>query len=746
MALDEVQNNPEVYARILQLLQEGQYAEAERLCNLALKVSATSSHLPWFYLGAARQFLGKVPSALEAFQKARTIAPDDTEVVNACASCLSQLGRHEEAYEETLFAHQLTPESAVTCANLGVALERLGKLDEALPYYDKALLADTKNEVALTNRGAILSKLNRRLEGLQHNREAHALRPELFSLLYNLVDSLIGLFQYDEALAHCDAGLAWMPRHAHMMFKKGMILSCMARFEEAQKYLSMAQIIAPGILEDLLPNLRKSGTGSTVHADARLLYFDAMYQQQLCCFWRDRGRYMRTLNDVIQSPEVPFALVHGAEFGFQSFSLEIDASTRFKLAKNIGNYVRDTAWLMGLPPFKFASHRRTRLKIAYISADFRRHPTGYLSRQIYGLHDRDKFEVFVYSLIDVDASDSIYQHIKSTCDTFREVASLNTYELTKLIHEDGIDILIDLAGYTRSARPDVIALRPAPVHVSYIGYVESMGNELVDYAITDVNVYPESNKSFWHEQPIRMPHHVLPYDDKVDNAPVDFKRSDYGLPEDGFVFCSFNNSYKIEPEIFSTWMNILKAVPNSVLWLINKNEQAQWNLRDEAMIRGIDAKRLVFAPYLDIASHCLRYQMADLFLDTLWHNAHTTALEALWQGLPLLTREGKVVSARLAASCLYNLGLPELITHTTAEYEEKAIYYAQHPAELKALREKLASARYSSPLFNTALHVKHLESAYELVWKRYEAGLPPAPIDVPEIKIEDTASTEKVMH
>jgi tetratricopeptide (TPR) repeat protein len=231
--MDEKQEDKEVYARIAQLLQDARYAEAERLCDLALKTAAASSHLPWFYLGAARQLQGKVLNALEAFQKAHTLAPNDIEAINACASCFDQLKRYQEAYATTLKAYQLAPDDSAVCANLGVALEKLGKLDQALPYYDAALAYNPKNQVALTNRGTLLTHLGRRLEGLEHNRQAHALCPEVFGTLYNLVDALIGMFQYDEALAYCDAGLAWMPRHAYLMFKKGMVLSCMRRYPES---------------------------------------------------------------------------------------------------------------------------------------------------------------------------------------------------------------------------------------------------------------------------------------------------------------------------------------------------------------------------------------------------------------------------------------------------------------------------------------------------------------------------------
>jgi protein O-GlcNAc transferase len=402
-----------------------------------------------------------------------------------------------------------------------------------------------------------------------------------------------------------------------------------------------------------------------------------------------------------------------------------------KLTKNIGDQIQDVAWVTGLPPFKSERKDKKRLRIGYVSPDFRRHPTGLLTRQIYGMHDRQLFEIIGYSLKASD--DPIQEDISKSCDEFYDISMLTAVDAAQKIYADDIDILIDLAGYTTHSRTEIFAFRPAPLQVSYVGFVESMGADFIDYVVTDANIYPPGGESYWHEQVIRMPHHVLPYDNQTDNVSTQAKRSDFDLPDDAFVFCCLNNSYKIEPKIFDVWANILKAVPDSVLWLLDRNEQTKTNLQNEAKVRGIASERLVFAPVMNYKEHLSRYQMADLFLDTIWHNAHTTALEALWQGLPLLTCEGNVASARLAASCLRVLGLPELVTSELVEYERRAIDYALNPQKLTNLREKLKVARYTSPLFNTALTVRHLEYAYQAIWQRYREGKEPIGIDIPDL-------------
>lgn len=713
------------------LVSQGRLAEAVAYSRIALDQLPCDSML-WFWMGSAQHMQKLLSDALHSFQQALSLDRNPT-TLSAVATVLVELQRYPEACELAVSALELRPGNPYLLTNLATVLMNLGRLEEALGHFDTALQVQPGLPAALINRGIVLSRLGRHQAALDHNVRAIALLPQVPEVYFNHADTLIALFRYEHALKACERGLALAPQHAELNFKKGLCLAALGRFEAADAALVQARVLNPQVIVPFLKELGITPTSLSVPIDAKLVYMEARYKEQMYCYWPHRQAYLEYFNTWMQGEGEAVPQLGQKEFGFQMFSLPLDAKQRLKLARLIGETVRGNAKRYSQLAFQFPLRGTGKLRIGYVSPDFRTHPTGMLTRQIYAMHDRNQFEIYAYSLVDLDANDAVHADIVRGCDVFRHVARLGDVELARLIHEDDIDILIDLAGYTTFSRSELFALRPAPVQLSYVGFVESMGADFIDYVLTDASIYPFGAKSFWHEQAIRMPHHVLPYDNEIVNAPMAVSRNDYGLPENAFVFCCLNNSYKIEPEIFDTWANILKAVPDGVLWLLDKNEQTRVNLQNEAKARGIAPERLIFAPFVNYQEHTSRYQLADLFLDTLWHNAHTTALEAVWQGLPLLTREGEVVSARLAASCLKVLGMPELVTHDLAEYQAKAIFYAQNPAEYTIMREKLKAARYTSPLFNTALTVKHLEYAFQAIWQRHQQGKRPESFDIPDL-------------
>jgi protein O-GlcNAc transferase len=712
------------------LIGYGRFAEAIQSCRAELAKSSDSADL-WFWLGTALHMQKALPEALESFRQALSLAHNPT-TLSAVATLLSQMQQYGDALPLATEALALVPGNPVLMANLGTVLMNLGRLDEALGNFNQALLVQPDQFNALLNRGQVLAGLNRQQEATDHNRQAITLLPQVPEVYFNYADTLLAQFRYEEALKACEGGLKLAPEYAELIFKKALCLAALADFDQANTCAAQARKLNPQVIMPFLQQIGIKTPSLSLPIDAKLIYMEARYKEQMCCYWPHRAAYLQFFSEWLSEPTEAVTQLGQKEFGFQMFSLDINAQERLTLTRLIAKVVENNAQLYALPPFEFNNRSNDRLKIGYVSPDFRLHPTGLLTRQIYGLHDREQFEIYAYSLVDEPGDDAIHRDIVKGCDIFRHVSKFSDIELAQLIYEDGIDILIDLAGYTTFSRSELFALRPAPLQVSYVGFVESMGADFIDYVVTDINVYPPDGENYWHEQPIRMPHHVLPYDNQIGNAPTKAKRSDFGLPDDVFVFCCLNNSYKIEPKIFDVWANILKAVPGSVLWLLDKNEQTRTNLQNEAKARGIATGRLIFAPFMHYKEHVLRYQMADLFLDTIWHNAHTTALEALWQGLPVLTCEGNVVSARLAASCLHVLGLPELVANGLAEYEIQAIGYALNPRKLANLREKLSVARYTSPLFNTALMVKNLEYAYQAIWQRYKEGKEPIGIDIPD--------------
>lgn len=733
----------EVYRRILGYLQREQYQEAERACLFELDRCGEKDGRLLLLLGTAARMLNKNQAALVAFNAALSTDPNNIEYLQSCASAHEALGDYEPAYQLMLRVVEIAPDNIDARANLAVALQRLGRVDDALAQYAAVLADEPLQRTANLNYGTLLLSKQRKREALLHCRSAHVRLPDVFGTLYNLVSVLIANFEYQEALDYCEKGLAERPRHVHLMMKKAIALSGLSRCEEALTMISHARITEPSVIHDYLPATKYLSPEISIYLDGEILEFEARYTEQLSCYWRYRESFLKILCVGAHGNAHQNSALSGVENGFRLLSLDIGTADRLALTRNISDKVADYAWRCAMPPFKFPRKSLHRIRIGYLSPDFREHAISILSRQIYQLHDRSEFEIYAYSLHNAGTPDRYRLEIESAVEIFRDVAGKSPAEIATMMHQDQIDILIDLAGYTRFSNPMVMAMRPAPVQMSYLGFPGTMGADFIDYALIDRTICADGQQPEWHEQVIRLPHSLYPYDNETVNAPTTLSRADFGLPEQAFVFCCLNNSYKIEPRIFECWMNILKVVPDSVLWLLGKGLDVQDNLEREAEARGVDKSRLVFTGRLPLAQHLPRYQLADLFLDTYWHNAHTTAAEALWQGLPLLTIYGEVASARGSSIILQALEMPELVARDFDEYERLAVFHATHPAEYAAMREKLRAKRYTAPMYNTKLTVKHIEQAYRMAWKRHQAGLPAASFDVPEI---DDPELRKSIH
>jgi len=370
-----------------------------------------------------------------------------------------------------------------------------------------------------------------------------------------------------------------------------------------------------------------------------------------------------------------------------------------------------------------------KIRLGYVSADLHNHATAHLMAELFELHDKRRFSVTAFSL-GIDDDSEIRRRLVSSFDRFIDCRTLNDSEVAQAIANLEIDILLDLKGFTQDARTNIFAQRPAPIQVNYLGYPGTMGAPYIDYILGDKTLFTLADAVFYSEKLVQLPDSYQPNDRKRQISTKVFTRQEAGLPENGFVFCCFNNNYKILPQTFDCWMRILKRVEGSSLWLFAENQTAMANLKKEAGIRGIDPTRLVFATRAELPDHLARHRLADLFLDTLPYNAHTTASDALWAGLPVLTRFGSTFAGRVAASLLNAIGLPELITHSSEDYEALAIELACDKEKLQRIRDKLAKNRLTAPLFDTPLYAKHLEAAYEAMYRRYQAGLPPDHIEI----------------
>lgn len=707
-------------SKIVGLLTRGEASAAEKQAQHCTMFFPDAPE-GWFLLGAARHRQGRHFDALPAFERALVLNPHHLQALQAKAAVFFDTGRWGEMLAVCEHAATLAPNDASIAANLGTALEKLDRLDEALLQFDRALALDSRQLNAMLNRGALLLRMRRMEDALANNRRLAEVHPAFAEAHYNLGGVLLTLHRYEEALAACEAGLAIAPRHARLRLKRAVALACLCRFAEAQTDLAQAQILEPGLLSELIPATEKLPAAVDPYANAELIYLKANLKAKQECHWEHRDEFLAMLERfIVESPPSGIAL-HDKKLALPLLSMPLAPEVRQKAMRQISEFVQDTAWLYGILPFKHEARNRERIRVGYVSPDFRDHSIGQLSMPLYRLHDRTRFEIHCYSL-KKDAHDPIQQEIAARCDHWYDVAHMSATAIAQKIHADGIDILIDLAGYRPDSRPEVFALRPAPIQAYYLGYPGTMGAEFMDYAIADQVVCPPGDEQFVTEELVLLPDACCPYDTTTPNLPTSITRQEAGLPEHGTVFCCFSASYRIEPTVFALWLRMLRQIPDSVLWLVSSQENVIANLQREAERQGIDSSRLVVALHLPREQHLQRFQLADIFLDTLWHNAHTMAADALWQGLPVLTCSGPHWSSRLTASLLHAAGLPELIAPSQEAYEKQALDLATNRERLAGIKEKLLLARDSAPLFSPKTTVRNLEQVYEKMWNRWLAA------------------------
>lgn len=572
--------------------------------------------------------------------------------------------------------------------------------------------------------------------------------------------------QLDQALGHCEQALRSVPRHPEALHLIGLVAQRRGQYPQAQAHIEAslavhaANPVAWNNLGNVLRTLNQPNRALQAYASAVRLrpdyamawankaameqvvgdpqasldsyhqaaraegnawrHLPAITQQEMAlCEWAHAPAHIQALADGIAQDQIdaqPFPLL----------ALFDDPALHLRAARRYGQQQHPASERLGPPP---TSRRPGRWRIGYFSADLHNHATAWLMAELFERHDRADFEWFAFSYGPA-SDDPMRQRLVRAFDHFHEVSSHSDEEIAALSRELGIDIAVDLKGYTQNARLGIFALRASPLQVSYLGYPGSSGLPYMDYLIADHAVLPDEALPCYSEQVIRLPASYQPNDSRRAVADNAGDRAHWGLPEQGTVFCSFNNNYKITPEVYASWMRILHRVPGSVLWLYIEHEAARARLLAEATRAGVAAERLVFARRAPHAEHLTRYALADLFLDTFPCNAHTTASDALWMGLPVLTRRGRSFASRVAGSLLQAVGLPELVTATPEAYEDLAVALAQDPDRLARLRTGLLERRSSAPLFDTPTMARHLESAYRWIAQRQQAGLPPARLDV----------------
>jgi protein O-GlcNAc transferase len=675
----------------------------------------------WFLLGACNHQAHKLEESLQALERALSIEPRHIRARCAKGAVLSDLGRQQEALHVYRKALHLAPTDAQLLVNMGVVLEQTGDMRAALERYELALKHRPEFASAMLNRGALLIRLGRLEDALANNRHLADLHTDWEHAHFNLGEALLALGRWEEALAAYERASAINPRSAKTHFAAGLALSMLKRFDRAQQEFSTTRAIDPAVFGRCIEDAAASTGGELRQFTPQVIYLLKESERLDACDWENWDNFVSDFESLVNNSLGQAGEIVEPALLFRACSVPVSGTISLALARSVSAWTAKKA--EGFPSFIHAKKIRGKLRIGYVSPDFRIHPIGSVTRRLYALHDRERFEVYGYSLHSGDGS-AVRRDIEHGCDFFRELSGLDDWAAAEIIYRDGIDLMIDLAGYTTHARPEIFSMRPAPLQVSYLGFLHTTGADFIDYFMADPVVVPSPNADFFTEKIAYLPHYFM-FDDQQAISPQMPTREESGLPAQGFVFCCHNSNYKITPVDFDIWVRLLKRVPGSVLWLYKGSDAVVGNLRKEAEARGVNPDRLVFASRAHNDVYLARYRLADLFLDTSFYNAQTTAAEALWAGLPVLTCPGATMSSRVASGLLTAVGLEEMITGSPREYEERAYHLASHADELRQIREKLAGNRLAKPLFDTVRQVRNLEAAYQTMCQRHVAGRAP---------------------
>ncbi|GAB4379947.1 MAG: hypothetical protein Kow00121_35140 [Elainellaceae cyanobacterium] len=699
----------------------------------------------WDLLGLLLLQQGCPQEALQALQQAIALNSNQANFYDHIGVVYCSLGNFKQGIQAYQQAIALNPAAVDTTYNLGLALQKVGRLNEALQTYLVLIAQQPNHALAHGQVGNLLQQQQQWTAAIAHYQHAVQLQPQYAEAWYNLGVAYQQLGDSLQAGQAYQQALHYKPQYAEALNGLGTLLEKQEQPAAALHHYQQALALQPNYIHTLLnlANLqvridRLSEARATYH---QILTLDPQNPQVLDSLVKiqlRQGDWSTLIEQIAQLKAIAHArLQQGLPANISplnSLFLPGSAAEQHKIAQSyaqqIAQKMSSCRQQLQLP--NWSADRKpasSKIHLGYVSGDFRDHVVGHLIQRLFALHDRTQFEVFAYSLGPNDGSLE-RQTLEADCDCFREMHLHSASQIAQQVVQDQIDVLIDLAGYTDYACPELFALRSAPLQVNYLGYPGTLGADYIDYIIADPIVVP--------------PHLVANFSERCLYLPESYQLNSYSaLPQEAdpanpqlaassrFTFCCFNKCEKIEPQMFATWMRILAQVPDSVLWLLSDRPETEANLKATAAAQHIDPDRILFAPRVSKQAHLLRHAQADLFLDTLYYNAHVTASDSLWAGVPVLTTAGQTFASRVAASLLTAIGLPELITANLSEYEQLAVHLATHPQALSVLKQRLSDHRSHFPLFNTARTVRHLEQGYRLIWERYQSGQGAASIQIP---------------
>ncbi len=705
----------------LALHRAGRLPEAEAMYLEILK--ADKSFYPALHqMGVLRLQQGRPADALSFIESGLLHAPGTPELLSNYALALLGVSRNSEALEALESVTRIAPTNSHAWSRKSVLLSKLNRNQDALTAVERAIELDPANEEAWNNRGLIHLAMGQAQEALQSFDRVLQRRPTYVEVRNNRGLALKALMRTPDALAEFDRVLEQNPAHAGAFVNRAAVLRTIGDVDLALDSYARALAIQPDMPEALSSRARclwaqKNELARAMVDLERLVHLrpdhpyargDLVHLRMFAANWSELARERSALDEGVRTGKrVVEPHVYN---GISSSPSDLLACAQI--------YVQDK-----YPPRNFEHHSRRgdgKIRLGYVCGEFRSHATMYLAAGLFEQHDRGRFEVVGFDNGHEDDS-SMRRRAKAAFDKFVPIKKLSDEDAARLVAREGIDILIDLNGFCGDLRLGIFARRAAPIQVNYLGFPGSLGAEYMDYILADAEVVPAGQERFYTEKVVRIPGSYQINDNTRPRA-APHARAPYGLNEKDFVFCHFNGSYKITPEMFAIWLRLLARVPSSVLWLLESNAMMAPNLRREAAAAGIDPDRLIFAPRIEMSAHVSRLSVGDLFLDSLPYNAHTTASDALWAGLPLITCRGTTFAGRVAASLLQAVGLPELITDDLAAYESLALKLSEDRALLRSYRARLNCDPHQLPLFDTARTTQRIEAAYEGMMDRRTKG------------------------
>ncbi len=645
-----------------------------------------------FNRGSTLHKLKRYREALACYDRAATLEPQNPIIWCNRAATLTELERGQDAIESCNKALEIAPGYPEGFFNRAIAKEKLDQWEDALADYDHVIALDPKHAGAFNNRGTALSVLKRLDEALASFARAIAIKPDFVEVYTRRATLLNEMNRFDEAAADYDQALAIDPDKPETLYLRAGFLCGRTMFDRAIPDLAHVLEVSPDY---------EYGLGQLLHA------------RMHCCDWTDLAETIAAIDAGLEKGKRVIA-----PFPYQGI---VTSPEKAKICSEIfaaGSFPPKPAILR---PERY-SHKK--IRVGYVSGEFREQATAYLMMGVWEKHDKNEFEIYA---LDNSINDGgpTRKRIEGAFDAMIGIAHEPDHIAAPMIAAHEIDIMVNLNGYFGAERSGLFARRAAPIQVNYLGFPATLGMPYMDYILADTCVIPEDERGDYTEEVVYLPDTYQATDSNRMKPAETPTRAACGLPEDGFVFCSFNNSYKLTPDIFDRWVNLLKRVPGSVLWILQSNKAMPDNLRREAAARGVDPKRLIFAPFVGQPEHLARQKLGDLFLDSLPYNAHTTASDALWMGLPIVTCKGTAFPGRVAASLLQAVGLPEMITTSLDEYESLAAAIATDKQRLANLKDRLARQRGAYPLFDTDRFRRHIEAAYKGMWERHRRGLKP---------------------